>query len=176
MIAYLAPPYSAKFKLAAYATLAVVFFMAGWTVHGWKTDAGIARTITKAEKTRQTAQDKVVAVVQKAQINQAATKIIYRSIRERINEKNDNRVCFDDAESLQLWNRSIAGADQYRSEPARASDQIGTAENAAAIATVEQVLTNAAENFQICNENAIKHNALIDSIEVYTGKMCVCSN
>ena len=78
-------------------------------------------------------------------------------------------MCFADAESLSLWNRAIAGADTIRAEPAREAT-----ENADVIATVEQVLTNAAENFETCNSNAIKHNALIDKVDSLQGKMCVC--
>lgn len=164
-------------KLIAIAALCIASFATGWQVHGWKTDAGLAHTLTKAEKTRQnidSAQGKIVKDAQKAE---SETKIVYRTIREQIHEKNDNRVCFADADSLSLWNRAIAGADTHRPEPAAATDQAGATDpgNAATIATVEQVLTNAAENFQICNENAIRHNALIDAVETLQGKMCVCS-
>lgn len=157
-------------KLIAIGALCIASFVGGWRVHGWKTEAGQGRSITKQEITRQNAIVEVGKIVQAQQKQEVETKIVYRTIRERINEKDDKRICFADADALSVWNDAIAGADQHRREPAAE-----TTENAAVIATVEQVLTNAADNFQICNENAIKHNALIDAVEVYKGKMCVCS-
>lgn len=157
-------------KLIAIGALCVASFVAGWRVHGWKTDAAQGHSIAKQEKTRQNAIVDVGKIVQDQQKQEVQTKIVYRTIRERINEKDDKRICFADADALKLWNDAIAGADQHRSESAAE-----TGENEAVVATVEQVLSNAADNFQICNENAIKHNALIDALEVYKGKMCVCS-
>ncbi len=157
-------------KLIAIGVLCIACFVAGWRVHGWKTDASQGVSIAKQEKTRQNAIVEVGEIVQEQQKQEVQTRVIYRTIREHINEQDDNRICFANSDALSLWNASIAGADQHRSEPAAE-----TTENAAVVATVQQVLTNAADNFQTCNENAIKHNALIDAVEVYKGKMCVCA-
>ena len=157
-------------KLIAIGALCIACFVAGWRVHGWKTEASQGISIAKQEKTRQNAIVEVAKIVQDQQKQEVETKIVYRTIRERINEKDDKRICFADADALSVWNDAIKGANKPRREPAAE-----TTENAAVIATVEQVLTNAADNFQICNENAIKHNALIDAVEVYKDKMCVCS-
>lgn len=157
-------------KLIAIGALCIASFVGGWRVHGWKTDASQAHSIAKQEITRQNAIVEVGKIVQDQQKQEVETKIVYRIIRERINEKDDKRVCFADADALSVWNDAIAGADQYRPQPAAE-----TTENAAVIATVEQVLSNATDNFEICNTNAIKHNALIDAVEVYKGKMCVCA-
>lgn len=148
-------------------------FATGWQVHGWKTKSDQAHSIAKTEKVAQNATGEADKVVVSAQKQQAESKTVYRTIKEKINDKNDHRVCFADAESLQLWNSAIAGADSHRPEPAGETSQADTTQNLAA--SVEQVLSNATDNFQICNENAIKHNALIDAVEVYKGKMCVCS-
>lgn len=156
-------------KLIAIGALCIASFVGGWRVHGWKTDAAQGHSIAKQEKTRQNAIVDVGKIVQDQQKQEAQTNIVYRTIRERINEKDDKRICFADADALSLWNDAIAGADKHRSEPPGAPG-----ENEAIVATVEQVLSNATDNFQICNENAIKHNALIDAVEVYRGKMCVC--
>ena len=157
-------------KIIAIAAMCAISFVAGWRAYGYKTEAAQGRSMSKQEKTRQNAIVEVGKIVQAQQKQEVETKIVYRTIRERINEKDDKRVCFADADALSVWNDAIAGADQHRREPAAE-----TTENASVVATVEQVLTNAADNFQICNENAIKHNALIDAVEVYKGKMCVCS-
>ncbi len=103
---------------------------------------------------------------------------MFITIREKINDQNDNRICFT-SESIKLWNDAISGENSHRSEPVAKIDTAGSAnngkDNAEVVASVKQVLTNASENYQICNENAIKHDALVDVLEVYKGKMCVCS-
>ena len=72
-------------------------------------------------------------------------------------------MCFS-PESLSLWNRAIAGADSNRAEPTREAAAIDTA-------TSKQILSNASDNFETCNSNSVKHNALIDKIDTLKGKM-----
>ncbi|OZA06760.1 MAG: hypothetical protein B7X95_01405 [Methylophilaceae bacterium 17-44-8] len=157
-------------KLIAISALCLASFVGGWRVHGWKTDAAQGVSIAKQEKTRDTLDvesDKKVLETQKQEVE---TKIVYRTIREKINDKDDKRVCFADSDALSLWNEAIAGASAHRSAlPAE------TTINDPFITTVEEVLTNAANNFQICNENAIKHNALIDKVESIKQHLCVCA-
>ena len=38
----------------------------------------------------------------------------------------------------------------------------------------EQVLSNAADNFETCNLNAIDHDRLVDVLNIYKGRMCIC--
>lgn len=139
----------------------------GWQIHGWKTDAGIARSTKTQIKTATALGNESKPIIEKKVAEEQKTQIVYRTIREKIYEKNDTGICFD-AESLKLWNDAIAGADNYRSKPARtpATDD--------AVANVEQVLSNAADNFETCNRNSIKHNALIEKVESLQGKICVC--
>jgi predicted RNase H-like HicB family nuclease len=166
-----------QIKAGMIAALCVASFIAGWRVNVWKNAYSQGRSIAKAEKTAQTSIVKVEKVEGTKQTKLGDTKIVYRTIREKINDENDQRICFADNNALQLWNASIAGADKPASEQLREASTTGATdtEGAEVVATVEQVLTNASENFQICNENAIKHNALIDTLEVYKGKMCVCA-
>lgn len=161
---------SAKIKVGLIATLVLVAFIGGWTVHGWKTDAGIVRGIDKDLKTNQTLNTQGEKIIETKQAKEQEIKIVYRDIYHKIHDQADDRICFTH-DSLQLWNAAISGADNHRTEPARE-----TAENADVVATVEEVLTNAAENFETCNSNSVKHNALIDKIDTLKGKMCVCSN
>lgn len=170
------PPYSLQTKLITIAALCAAFFWAGWTVHGWKTDASLTRSIAKAEITRQSTEKKQAEIVKSSDSDLSQTKIVYRTIRERINDQNDQRICFADNAALQLWNDAITGTNQHRSEPTAAPSETGTTQgdNNQTVATVERVLNNAAENFQICNESAIRHNALIDVVESLQGKMCYC--
>jgi hypothetical protein len=164
-------------KAIAIGALVLASFIAGWRVAVWKNAYSQGVSIAKAEKTAQTSIVKVEKVEQTKQNQLSDTKIVYRIIREKINDENDQRICFADANALQLWNASIAGEDKPASEQLRKTGTTGATDTKSAevVATVEQVLTNAAENFQICNENSIKHNALIDTLEVYKGKMCVCT-
>ena len=140
----------------------------GWQIHGWKFKAAQGVSITQAKKTSRTLAEKTEKIIETKQKQESEAKIVYRTIYKEIAAKNDDRICFD-AESLSLWNRAIGGADYHRAEPVRE-----TTENDAIVADVEEVLTNATENFEACNGNIIKHNALIDKVESLKGKMCVC--
>jgi len=158
-------------KLIVIAALCLSSFVAGWQVHGWKFKASQGVSIAKQEKTRQNAINEVGEIVQAQQKQEIETRIVYRNIRERINEKDDKRICFADSDALSVWNDAIAGANQHRRESIAE-----VRENEAVVATVEQVLTNATDNYETCNRNADKHDALVDALNVYKGKMCVCSN
>lgn len=161
---------SANIKLGLIAALVLAAFVAGWTVQGWKTDSGIARGIDRDLKTSQTLNTQSEKIIETKQAKEREIKIVYRDIYHKIHEQADDRICFTH-DSLQLWNAAITGADSNRTEP------VGEAtENAAVVSTVEEVLTNAAENFETCNSNSVKHNALIDKINTLKGKMCVCNN
>jgi len=150
------------------AVVAIVAFASGWTVHGWKTNSGQLTGIQKQVKQAEVLQNESKPIIEKKIDNLQKTEIVYRTIREKIYEKNDTDICFD-ADSLSLWNSAIAGADNHRPELAREAT-----ENEAVVANVTEVLTNAADNFKTCNDNIIKHNALIDKAESLNGKMCVC--
>lgn len=146
-------------------------FYAGWQIHGWKKDAGQARSTKTQIKTATALANESKPIIEKKVAEEQKTQIVYRTIREKIYEKNDTGICFD-AESLKLWNDAIAGADNYRSKPARTPATDDAAERY--VANVEQVLSNAADNFETCNRNSIKHNALIEKVESLQGKICVC--
>jgi len=160
---------SANIKAGLIAVLVIGAFISGWTVHGWKTDAGIASGINRDLKTSQTLDTKAEKIIETKQAKEQEIKIVYRDIKHEIREQADDRICFTH-DSLQLWNAAITGADSHRAEPAGEAT-----ENAAVVATVEEVLTNAAENFETCNSNSVKHNALLDKLQTLKGKMCVCS-
>ena len=140
----------------------------GWKIHGWKFKASQGVSINQSIKTSQKLVEKTEKIIEIKQKQESEAKIVYRTIYKEIAAKDDDRICFD-SDSLSLWNRAISGADNNRTEPARA-----TSENDAIVADVKEVLTNAADNFETCNSNAIKHNALIDKMESLKGKMCVC--
>jgi len=142
----------------------------GWTVHSWKTNSGQLTGIQKQVKQAEVLQNESKPIIEKKIDSLQKSEIVYRTIREKIYEKNDTAICFD-ADSLSLWNSAIAGADNHRPELAREA-----AENEAVVANVTEVLSNASDNFKTCNDNIIKHNALIDKAESLNGKMCVCGD
>lgn len=160
---------SLKIKAAIIGVLIIAAFIAGWKVHSWKTDAAIANGISRDLKTSQALNVNAEKIIETKKAKEQEIKIVYRDIYHKISDQADDRICFTH-DSLQLWNAAITGADNNRAEPAGEA-----AENAAVVATVKQVLTNAAENFEVCNSNSVKHNALLDKIETLKGKMCVCS-
>lgn len=172
-------------KLIAIISLVAIAFAAGWRVHGWKTDAGVTHAIAKQEKTRQSLQQDKVKIVSDGDKQEKTDRAKFSDIREKINDQNDQSICFN-AESLKLWNDAIsANQDSYRR---RAIDQAGPVEaieresdrdareNTEVVASVEQVLNNAAENFETCTRNTNKHLQLIDAVRAINDKMCVCSN
>ena len=144
----------------------------GWQTHGWKTKAVVATGLGKQIKTATALQNASKPIIEHKIALEQATKIVYRTIKEKIYEQNNTGVCFNN-DALSLWNSAIAGADSHRAEPSRAPTETN-ATKPEETATVEQVLVNAADNFETCNSNAIKHNALIDKVESLQGKMCVC--
>ena len=156
---------SLQVKVLMIASIVITSFASGWTVHGWRTQAKVATSLGKQIKTA----DKLAIVIKseakQAQVEVAKTKIIYRTIKEKINDENDTRICFADATALGLWNDAIAGKN---------TDRSSVASTPPSVTTVEAVLTNATKNFETCNTNSINHNALIDTIEGLNGKMCVC--
>jgi len=179
---------SLQTKAICILTACLISFIGGWTLHGWKTDAGVTHTIAKAEKTRSSDEKQQGEIVKNAQSQQSETKVIYRTIREKVYVQDDKSVCFS-PESWGLWNASIsANTDIYRRKLAGGTPATGPAEGeqpagpdegqstGEKIATVQDVLINGTDNFEICTDNSIKHLALIKRVRSLQGKMCYCSN
>lgn len=179
------PPYSLQTKLIAILSACAICFALGWRVHGWKTKADLATTIANQEKNRQNLQQDQANIVADGDKQEKVDRAKFSVIREKINDQNDQSICFN-AESLKLWNDAIsANKDSYRR---RAINETGPAEaatgeskeperpNSEYVATVEQVLINAAENFETCTRNTNNHMALIEAVRGINDKMCVCSD
>lgn len=183
MIDKLFPPYSWQSKLIVMAALCAASFLAGWTVHSWKTDAGITHTIAEDKKTRRSDEGSQSKIVSDKQEQQVLVKTVYKTIREKVYVQDDQSVCFT-AESLQLWNDAIgANRDIYRRESAGESETAGASggqqeeidQGGDIVTTVRDTLSNAVDNFEICTDNSIKHLALIERVRSLQGKMCYCS-
>ena len=147
--------------------IAIASFASGWKVHGWRTDAKQGHSITKQIKASDSLAKEAKTIIETKIVKEREIQYVYRDIKNKISNLDDNRVCFTN-ESLSLWNRAIAGADSNRAEPTRETATIDTA-------SAKEVINNAADNFETCNSNSVKHNALIDKIETLDGKMCVCA-
>lgn len=175
---------NAKNKLILFSCALLISFLLGWRAHSWKTDAGLARSIGKAQKTADIAQKNIDPVIEQKQNEIVRTEYVYKTIREKINETDDQRICFADTNAWSLYNSAITGTPPLGSEPAgkaagndNASGVAGDGGQAPQIvATVEQVLNNATDNYETCRKNAIKHNALIDAVMEIKDKMCVCQS
>ena len=158
---------SLQIKALLIAVIAIASFTGGWKVHGWRSDAKQGHSITKQIKTGQGLANDSKTIIQTRIVKETEIKYVYRDIRNENNALDDNRICFS-PESLSLWNRNIAGSDSNRAELARKTTSTDTA-------SAKEVINNAADNFETCNSNSVKHNALIDKIETLDGKMCVCA-
>jgi hypothetical protein len=173
MMFSLIPP---QVKIAAIAVMVALSFAAGWRVHAWRTDAALAHSIAKTEKTRQNDTVQADKIVKNVETVKEVIRYETIEIIKKVPALPDaDHVCFTH-DSLSLWNESIANANSYRPKPddaPKTSETSGTDYHF--VATVKEVITNAAENNLICGENAANHDALIDRIEALDGKMCYCA-
>lgn len=177
------PPYTNQTKLVAIICLCAVAFALGWRVHGWKTEAGVAHSVGKTQKAAKSVQKKIEPIVTNKQNEIVRTEYVYKTIREKINEADDQRICFSDANAWSLYNSAITGTTtpgpEFAGKTARDDNAKGQGDESSStqqiVATVDQVLNNAADNYETCRKNSIKHNALIDAVMVIKEKMCYCS-
>lgn len=163
---------SLQVKLIIAAILLITGFFSGCQVQSWKDNSAKLKSINKQVDTGEKLQEDSVAIIKEKEVAEAKVKIVYRNIKDEINEQNDDNICFT-ADSLSLWNRAISGEDTNRSESVTTAESIDPAEGNEA--SVKQVLNSASDNFETCNSNSIIHNALIDKVESLKDKMCVCS-
>jgi uncharacterized membrane protein YciS (DUF1049 family) len=166
---------SAQAKVVAFVAVVVLSFAAGWNVHGWYYASKQVKATTTAKKIIKQASTQVEQNINKFEQQQVKERIVYRTIREKIDETTDDRVCFS-PESLSLWNRAIAGANPDKPEPVTVPRGVDPVETETEVATDTDVLKNAATNFETCNRNRDRQIALIDEIKIYKDKMCVCTD
>lgn len=159
-------------KIAVLAFVFLAGILTGWQVHSWKVDSAAAHALNKSIDTNTEIGKKTDSIVDSAAKQEQKTRGVYRAIHERIHDAPPNdRVCFT-PESLQLWNSAITASLPVRQEPAGTPGKDGAVEGEEA--TASDILENAATNFEICNTNAIHHNALIDAVNAIEGKLCIC--
>lgn len=124
----------------------------GWDSRDNKAKIELAKEV-QARVAALEAYDKVSReYVKKLQVAQAETKVVYRTIKERVKDETTGRVCFDD-KSVRLWNDALQGNVSETSTRAT--------EETSRTYSDEVVLNNAVQNLEQYKECRDQLNSLI---------------
>jgi hypothetical protein len=136
-----------------------VAFCTGWTVHGWKYDANLKKALQDTIELQQAYDRYAREVATKFQNQQAEQVVKYRTLKGKVKNVTDNRICFADSAAWGLYNSALTG--DLPKTPA------GTTETTTSTntATDTEVLMNAIENFEQAKQIRDQLNALIDWYE-----------
>jgi hypothetical protein len=148
-------------KTVIIAVGALLAFYAGWSVNGWRHDAQLKKALQETIKLQRAYDDYAREVAAKFQNQQAEQTIVYRTLKRKINDVTDNRICFADSNALSVWNSALTGtvpeATTGTTKTTTNTDTFG--------ATDTEVLTNVIENFEQAKQVRDQLNALIDWYE-----------
>lgn len=148
-------------KAGIIAASAAVFFLAGWTVNGWRHDGALKKALQEKIELQQAYDDYAREAVSKFQNQQAQQVIVYRDLKRKINDVTDDRICFADGNALSVWNSALTGnvpkAATGTTKTTTSTDTFG--------ATDTEVLANVIENFEQAKQIRDQLNALIDWFE-----------
>ena len=136
-----------------------VAFCTGWTVHGWKYDANLKKALQDTIELQQAYDRYAREIATKFQNQQAEQVIVYRTLKGKVKDVTDNRICFNDSNALSVWNSALTG------DLPKAPTRTAKTPTSTDTATNEQVLTNAVENFEQAKQIRDQLNALIDWYE-----------
>lgn len=153
-------PFLTNLKAVIIGACVLVAFIAGWTVHGWKYDAKLKTALQEKIELQQTYDAYARKIATKFQNQQAKQVIIYRTLKGKVKDVTDNRICFADNNALSLWNSALTGG-----VPKAATGTTKTPAATDTAITDEQVLTNVIENFEQAKQIRDQLNALIDWYE-----------
>ena len=150
-------PFNVRILLA----VGVIFiaFCTGWTVHGWKYDAKLKKALQETIDLQQAYDRYAREVVVKFEQQQAEQVIKYRTLKGKVKDVTDNRICFADSNALSVWNSALTG-DLPKAPTGTAKEATSTD-----TATDTEVLTNVIENFEQAKAIRDQLNALIDWYE-----------
>ena len=140
-----------------------VAFCTGWTVHGWKYDANLKKALQDTIELQQAYDRYAREVATKFQSQQAEQVIKYRTLKGKVKDVTDNRICFADSNALSVWNSALTG-DLPKATTGTAKTPTSTS------ATDTEVLTNVIENFEQYKQVRDQLNALIDWYESSANK------
>jgi hypothetical protein len=135
-----------------------VAFCTGWTVHGWKYDAKLKEALQETIDLQQAYDRYAREVVAKFDQQQAEQVIKYRTLKGKVKDVTDNRICFADSTALSVWNSALTG---NLPNPPTGTTQTTPSTSA----TDTEVLTNVIENFEQYKQVRDQLNALIDWYE-----------
>jgi hypothetical protein len=136
-----------------------VAFCTGWTVHGWKYDSKLKEALQETIDLQQAYDRYAREVVVKFEQQQAEQVIKYRTLKGKVKDVTDNRICFADSNALSVWNSALTG--DLPKTPTRTAKEATSTDTA----TDTEVLTNVIENFEQAKQIRDQLNALIDWYE-----------
>lgn len=142
-----------QIKWAGYVLSILFACYIGWTLNGWKYEAKIAAQlkIQLAEKAKADLISRDVVI--KYQTVQGKERIVYQTIKDKINDIKTDNVCFS-PDSLSLWNASISGTVP------KDTPRIAEAPTGTNTATSKELLDNANQNFEQYAECRSIHEAI----------------
>ena len=140
-----------------------VAFCTGWTVHGWKYDANLKKALQETIDLQQAYDRYAREVVTKFQNQQAEQVIKYRTLKGKVKDVTDNRICFADSNALSVWNAALTGLPTTTTRTTETTTSTNTATDA-------EVLENVIENFEQAKQIRDQLNALIDWYESSVNK------
>jgi hypothetical protein len=153
-------PLPSNVKLIAAGVALAVTFVAGWTVNGWRHDGALKKALEEKIELQQAYDAYAREVAAKFQNQQAEQVIKYRTLKGKVKDVTDNRICFADNNALQLWNDALTGMPNTTTGTAKTTTSASTFG-----ATDTEILTNVIENFEQSKQIRDQLNALIDWYE-----------
>jgi hypothetical protein len=135
-----------------------IAFCTGWTVHGWKYDANLKKALQDTIELQQAYDRYAREVAVKFETQQAEQVVKYRTLKGKVKDVTDNRICFADSAAWGLYNSALTG-DLPKATTGTAKTPPSTS------ASDTEVLTNVIENFEQAKQIRDQLNALIDWYE-----------
>jgi hypothetical protein len=152
-------PLPLNIKAIAIGVVLLATFVAGWTTNGWRHDAQLKKALQETIDIQKAYDRYAREVAVKFETQQAEQVIKYRTLKGKVKDVTDNRICFADSTALSVWNSALTG-DLPTAPTGTAKETTSTD-----TATDTEVLTNVIENFEQYKQVRDQLNALIDWYE-----------
>ena len=156
-------PLPLNIKAIAIGVVLLAAFVAGWTVHGWKYDANLKEALQDTIELQQAYDRYAREVAIKFEQQQAEQVVVYRTLKGKVKDVTDNRICFANNDALVLWNNALTGLPTTTTRTTETTTSTNTA-------TDTEILTNVIENFEQAKQIRDQLNALIDWYESSANK------
>lgn len=154
-------PFNLKYALIAGGVL--VAFISGWTINGWRHDAALKKSLQETIDLQQAYDRYAREVAIKFEQQQAEQVVVYRTLKGKVKNVTDNRICFANNDALVLWNNALTGLPTTTTRTTETTTSTNTATDA-------EVLENVIENFEQAKQIRDQLNALIDWYESSVNK------